>query len=155
MQTIIKKPLLAFLLLAFGLSLASFSDRKGGDSFAIFLNDKLVLEQFMYKDRTVKSLVLTDANYNDKLSIRFSHCGKSGTERSISLIDPQDRVVKKWTFANSSNPNSAMSCSVKEIMDLQKTKGNFALRLFYASEEMPKGHVLLSVAKRNTSVASR
>ena len=142
-------------MVALCLGFLSFSDRKGGDSLEIYLNNKLVVEQFMYRDKTVKSLVLTDANYNDKLSVRYSHCGRPGTERSIALKDAQDRVVKQWTFANSNGKNTDMSCNVKDIMDLQKTKGQLTLRLFYTSNELPKGMVLVSVTKSNTSVASR
>jgi len=155
MQTFIKKPVTGFLLLAICLGFSSFSDRKGGDSLEIYLNNKLVLEQFMYRDKSVKSLVLTDANYNDKLSIRYSHCGQPGKERSITLKDAQDRIVKKWTFANAGNSNTTMSCDVKEIMDLQKTKGNITLRLCYTSVELPNGLVLVSITKGSSSVASR
>jgi hypothetical protein len=155
MQTNIKKLSVFTILMAGCLSLLSFSNPKGGDSFEIFLNHKLVLQQYLYGDRTVKSLVLTEANYNDKLSIKYSHCGVPGKQRTITLKDAQDRVVRQWTFANASGHNTAMTCSVKEIMDLQKTKGNISLKLSYSSAELPKGHVLVSITKGSTSVATR
>jgi hypothetical protein len=156
MQTTIKRSLvLGFVLVALSLGLVSFSEPKGGDHFEIWLNNKMVIQQFLHGDKQLKTLVLQESNYNDNLVIKYSHCGKTGRDRSITLKDAQDRVVKSWTYSNATGSNMAMSCPVKEIMDLQKTKGNLTLRLFYTSAELPNGYLLVAVAKTTTAVASR
>lgn len=130
----------AALLMVASVLLFSFSPRRGGDSFTIHLNNKLVLQQYLHIDKAVKSLSLQAADYNDELRISFSHCGQVGKSRSITIKDGQNKVLKQWRYANN---NSSMVCKVKDIVDLKK--GNATLKLFYSSGEMPEGYLLASI----------
>jgi len=141
MQTKNKKPaVVAAVMLAFCSTLFSFSMPTGGDSFTIYLNNKMVLQQYIYKDKEVKTLSLQQSNYNDELHISYRHCGTVGKDRTIIIKDGQDRMLKQWHFTDT---NSDMSCKVKDILDLKK--GNTSLKLYYSSKELPTGYLLASV----------
>lgn len=131
-------------LLAVCAALFSFSIYRGGDSFSIFLNNKLVFEQHVAMKEGVKSFELSKANYNDQLSIYYSHCGKPGKGRSIAIRDENNRTLKEWHFGDATNTKSSMSCKVGEILDLQKNKEG-KLQLYYSSKELPKGHLLAAI----------
>ncbi len=155
MQTKIKRSVFGTVLLASLISLVSFTGIKGGDVFEIYLNDDLVIQQFMHNDKSVKNLTLTEANYDDQLLVKFSHCGVSGKDRTLTLKDAKDNVIRKWTYANNTGKNRSMICPVKDIMDLQKTKGNITLKLCYSSAELPNGYVLAAIPKSGKSLAGR
>jgi hypothetical protein len=137
---------IAGLLMALSVTLFSFKTGKGGDSFTIHLNNKLVLQQHLYGDKTVKSLTLQASNSNDELRISFSHCGKVGKSRMLTIKDQNNKLLKQWRFEDT---NGSMTCKVKDILGLEK--GNTTLQLFYSSAEMPKGHVLVSIVAENRS----
>lgn len=131
-------------LLAVCATLFSFSSYRGGDSFSIFLNNKLVFEQHVHAKEGVKSFELGKANYNDQLSVYYSHCGKPGKGRSIAIKDENNKLLKEWHFGDASNTKSSMSCKVGDILDLQKNKQG-KLQLFYSSKELPQGHLLAAI----------
>lgn len=123
------------------LIILSFTAKAGGDSYEIYLNNKLIVTQARM-GVTVDNLQLSKANYNDELVVRYSHCGITGKGRSIVLKDDKNNIVKEWKFADG---NASMSISVKEILELQK-KNNTTLSLYYfSSQYLPKGRMLTSV----------
>jgi hypothetical protein len=142
MKTLNRKiPYLALLGIALSLTLVSFSPGKGGDSFKIYLNNSLVLEDYVYGNKGVKNISLKQANANDQLDITYSHCGKIGHSRRIVVKDNFDKEIKKWDFANADAKNERMSCKVKDILDLKKnSKG--VLKLVYSSKELNNGQLL-------------
>lgn len=131
-------------LLAVCATLFSFSIYRGGDSFSIYLNNKLVFEQHVHMKEGVKSFELGKANYNDQLSIYYSHCGKPGKGRSIAIKDENNKTLKEWHFGDASNTKSSMTCKVGDILDLQKNKEG-KLQLYYSSKELPKGQILAAI----------
>jgi hypothetical protein len=139
----IKKRLAGISLAVIALSLVSFSlsPGMGGDSFEIYLNNHLVVKDYVYGSKGAKNISLQQANYNDELSIKYSHCGKVGNSRSIVLKDGKDRTLKQWTFENSISENNSMNCHVKDIIDLKKNNGG-VLKLVYSSKELSSGQVL-------------
>lgn len=138
------------LLIAAGFTLLSFTTRWGGDSFTIHLNDKLIVSQFVYGEKSVKAIKLNKTNINDELRIRYSHCGVIGKSRTITIKDQHGKTLKQWNF---SDKQSNMICKVKDIPGLGKE--DISLRIFYASEEMPKGHVLASIINDERSVVRK
>jgi hypothetical protein len=151
MKTLInKKTGLGSLLLVSCLTLFSFTGQRGGDYFEIYLNQKLILQQALHLDKSVRTISLTAANYNDELSIKFSHCGAVGKGRSITLKDEQDHILKQWKFADATGSQVTMTCKVKDILDVQKSSQQVAIKLYYSSNELPNGRVLASIAKGNT-----
>jgi hypothetical protein len=126
--------------------LSSFSDKKGGDKFEIYVNGHLVLEQFVAAGKTTQTLVLGKNLSNEKIDVYYSHCGQTGTGRSITIRNAQNQVLKQWQFADAGT-RSPMSCQVKDILALQKNKDE-KLNLYYSSKELPGGR-LLAVIKNS------
>ena len=149
MQTINKKTgILAIFLVAFTAILSSFSPAGGGDKYEIYINNKMVYEHFVNYTTAAKTFTLSSANYNSKVDVRYSHCGQAGKERNITIKDGQNKVIKKWDFAN----GDAMSMKAKDIIDLQKK--NKTLQLIYSSKEIPQGKLLATVVIANSNFAS-
>jgi hypothetical protein len=122
----------------------SFSGKSGGDVFEIYLNDKLISQQFVTRHEAVKTLQLDQSVSDGQVIIHYSHCGQTGKDRYIIIKDAQNRIVKKWHFADATGDEKNMSCSVKEILDLQKNNGR-QLSLYYVSKELPDGRLLASI----------
>jgi len=143
------------LLVIFCVGLFSFSNNRGGDSFEIWLNGKMMLQQFVHVSSAVQTLHLNVASANDKVDIYYRHCGQVGTDRYITIKDDNDRPLKVWKFADASGNNPAMSIKLKDISGLKKSKDS-KLNIFYSSNELPKGKVLATLDVSNeTSVAMK
>jgi hypothetical protein len=132
-------------LLAVCATLCSFAAYRGAHSFRIFLNDKMIFEQYVSAKEGVKSFELGKANYNDKLTVYYNECGHVGTGRSIVIKDENNKTLKEWRYADVASVAAPMTCKAGEILDLQKNKSG-KLQLFYTSKEVPDGKVLASIA---------
>ncbi len=124
-------------------TLFSFSSKPGGEGFEISLNNKVVLQQYGVDMNNVKSLQLGQASSEDKLAVKYYHCGKVGKNRVITIRDAQDKVLKEFRYPDAAAPVSVMMIPVKDIMNL--IKGNTGLKLFYSSSELPNGRILVSI----------
>lgn len=131
---------------------SSFSGSWGGDSYRIYVNNKLVLEQFVHNQTSVKTIALDQRSPGDEISVFYSHCGKAGNARNITIKNSDRKVLKTWDFANGTSDKSPMVCKTKDIVGLQK--GNEKLGLFYSAKELPEGKMLASlvVGKDNVSL---
>jgi sporulation protein YlmC with PRC-barrel domain len=134
-------------------AILSFSGKFGGDVFEIYLNNKLISQQFVSRHEAVKTLQLDQTVSDGKIIVHYSHCGQIGKDRYIIIKDLQNRVVKKWHFPDATGDEKNISCNVKEILDLQKNNGG-QFALYYASKELPDGRLLASIvitdARRNS-----
>ena len=144
------KHIAAMAVLALLFSFAS--PGRGGEGFEIFLNNKPVVQKFGTKMNVVETLKLDQSNANDELSVRYYHCGRIGKDRTITLKDANDQVLKQWKFTDVSNASASMSCKVKEILALQKGKDK-TIKLYYASTELPKGRQLASIVGTSKAIA--
>ena len=134
--------------------LFSFSSAPGGgEGFEIYLNNKVVLQQFGSNMNTVKTLKLDQASANDEISVRYHHCGRVGKNRIITIKDEQDKVLKQWKFSDVSDAADRMTCKVKDIVSLKIGKSN-TLKLYYSSSELPKERQLASINVGTKTVAS-
>ncbi|HEY6502341.1 MAG TPA: hypothetical protein VIZ28_00070 [Chitinophagaceae bacterium] len=142
------KAIVAMTFITLSLILSSFSSNKGGEGFEIYLNNKVVLQQFGNQMNTVKSIHLDQRFSNDQLVIKYHHCGQVGKNRSIVIRDAENKTLKEWKFANVSATNlvsdAAMACKVKDILSLQKNNPG-KLSLYYSSNELPKGRLLANI----------
>ncbi len=155
MSTLISKTkrLLSFTgILALAAMLFSFSNKVGGEGFEIYLNNKVVLQQFGNEMKVVKTLRLDQSNENDELSVRYHHCGKVGKNRVITIKDGNDNVLKQWKFSDASSASASMTCKVKDILALQKGKDK-TIKLYYSSTELPQGRQLASIVAGTKAVA--
>lgn len=155
MKSIISKTL---ALVAVATTLLSFSSNKvtssptGGEGFEIFLNGKVVLQQFGKDLDKVKTLQLSSTSPNDKLTIRYYHCGRIGKNRVVTIKDGQDNLIKTWRFRDAQTAIGDMSCNVQDILTLKKGR-NDVFKLYYSSSELPDGRQLASVSFTGSSTA--
>jgi len=151
MKKIVNKMTITSLLVVVSVALFSFGKLPGGDSFQVYLNGRLVLDKALYKNKDIQNLELLQASVNDKVEIYYSHCGQTGTNRSITAKDEQQKVLKTWRFADATGKN--MLLHLQELRDLQKKGGSIAL--YYSSKELPAGQELASVSVNSRSIVAK
>ena len=125
--------------------LFSFAAKMGADSFEIYLNHQLVFQQYVSGQQEVKYLQLDQSLNKAEVIVYYSHCGKTGTNRNISIRDQKGQVLKEWHFPDSDGKNKAMPCKVSDILALQKKEEKIPLSLYYSSRELPGGRQLASL----------
>jgi hypothetical protein len=148
MKTIISK---VFALVAVAAILLSFSP-SGGEGFEILVNGKTVLQKYGGDMDKVNVLQFSKTSPTDKLTIRYHHCGRVGKNRVVTIKDGNDNTLKVWKFTDVPTPLGDMSCSMQDLMDLQKN-GNTSFKVYYSSTELPRGRQLASVVLGNTNKA--
>jgi hypothetical protein len=146
------KTIISMLLLAIAPTLVSFSPY-GGEGFEISLNGRVVIQRFGNDVNNTGSLQLNPASPNDKLTIKYYHCGRIGKHRTVTIKDGKDKIVKTLSFADSNEPVAGMSFYVKDILDLKKP--GIVLKLYYSSTELPKGRMLTSVSVGSNALAKQ
>ena len=132
-------------LVLFSTAFSSFSGNMGGDSFKIFIDKKLVVQDYVSNTSGVKSFQLDASKANAPVDIYYSHCGETGTFRNIIIKDGENNILKQWHFSDASGSNSSMTCKVKDLLTLGETNGVSKLNLYYSSKELPKGRLLAAV----------
>jgi len=123
----------------------AFTSKAGLDSYTIYLNDKLILKQYVNQPLTLESLGLTQANINDKLVIHYEQCNvpnKLAKSRSIHVKDASGNTIKKWNFADAKDGRTGMIIPVRELLGLEKNKSLGKLSLYYTAEGHPSGQLL-------------
>jgi hypothetical protein len=122
--------------------LQSFTAKAGGESFEIYLNNKLIVRQAVTESLTLQSLQLDKANKDDQLVIYYNHCGATGKDRSIAIKDEKGNIIKEWKFADATGSNKGMTIPVKELLQLEKNYSHTGLNIVYSSQQLPKGRAL-------------
>ncbi len=153
----IKKMMAITSLVALSVTLFSFSVPKGGEGFRIYLDNKLVLQQFGSQMNDVKTISLDKKSSSGQLSVEYFHCGQIAKNRTIAIKDANNRTLKEWKFADVSTGNvsftdPSMSCKVADIVSLQKNNTG-KLSLYYSSSELPKGRVLATIVSGTGNLA--
>ena len=131
-----------FSILLFG---TAFQAKAGLDSYEIYLNNKLILKQYVNQPLTLESLGLDQSNINDQLIIHYSQCNapdKMGKGRSISVKDASGNTIKKWSFADAKSGQTGMVIPVKELLQLEKKTPLSKLSLYYTAEGHATGQLL-------------
>lgn len=124
--------------------LPSFTTRPGGEGFEIYLDNKVVLQQFGTQLNTVKQITIDPQNAAAKLTVKYHHCGMAGKNRQLAIRDEENRLLKQWKFKDVSTPAAGISCNVKDILGLSKNKPT-TLKLYYSSSELPGGRQLAAI----------
>lgn len=130
------------MLVILSLTAPAITARAGLDSYEIYLNSRLILQQYVNQPLNLRNLRLENAAAGDQLVIIYRHCNLkgAGTARSITLKDENDKVLKKWEFANSAGSDESMVIPVSELLSLKK--GNNNLSIHYSAREHPGGEML-------------
>lgn len=120
------------------LSAISLQAKAGADHFKVYLNNKLVFEQYVNKTMNLQLLQLDKANMNDNLTFHYSHCGEIGKDRKIALTDGKGNIVREWKFADVSGKQAGMVIPVKELLKYQQSN----LQFMYSAQQLPKGQLI-------------
>ncbi|MBI1768076.1 MAG: hypothetical protein HY015_10075 [Bacteroidetes bacterium] len=136
--------------------LFAFSPVPGAHSVQVYLDSKLVLDQYVNFKSDAPKLTLDPAEKYSQLIVKYSECGRTVTGRALTLKDDHNKVLKDWRYDGASTGYSeSMSCSVKDIIAL-KQKGSNMLKLYYSSKEFPEGHqIAYLVITGNAATASK
>lgn len=121
--------------------LFSFSGKWGGDVFAVFLNGKQVHQQAVYADKSVKTLTLPAGRASDKIEMYYSHCGKPGHNRVITVRNEKNALIRKLHFGNGKDHHSLMGFTRKDL----GAKDTEQMQLYYSSEELPHEMLLARI----------
>lgn len=114
----------------------------GAHSFAIEVDGRQVAEQYVMPDKQTPRIVLNPAE-NRELTVKYSECGRTVQSRAITVKDSNDKVVKEWKFEGAAAGfKDVMKVSVKELASL---KSSGALKLFYSSNDFPKGQLVANL----------
>jgi len=120
--------------------LFSFAPLPGAHSVKVYLDSKLVLDQYVNFKSEAPNLTIDPSEKYNQLIVRYSECNRTVTGRALTLKDEHDKVLKEWRYEGSSTGFSEpMSSSVKDIIAL-KPKGSNKMKLYYSSKDFPEGH---------------
>ena len=122
----------------------SFFPNPGGEGFEISLNNKVVIQQYGSDMNNLKSLELSQVSSNEKLTIRYHHCGKIGRNRVVTIKDGQNKILKEFRYEDPATPVGAMSLTIQDILRLKKGTTT-AMKLYYSSSELPGGRILATI----------
>ena len=150
----IKRSTLSLLsMLLTGVVLLSFVTPRGGDHYQVYLNKKLIFQEYVTLGNHARSVQVDRDNYNGEIDVVYSHCGEAGKSRVIKITDTENNVLKQWSFGNGKDHKAAMNFKVKEILLAQKDNPVNKLNVYYTSEQLPKGKLLTSIVlvDRNTT----
>lgn len=134
--------------------LAFYGSARGGEGYEVYVNNKLVLQQFG-KDLTKQvNLKLDPSIANQELKVIYHHCGLNGKNRQISLRNESNVLIRTWKFENSSKAASPMVFRLSDVPAFANTQTAVNWSLHYSSSELPAGRQL-AVLQRGGSLASR
>src|SRR5690349_12561887 len=102
------------MLVALCATMFSFAAEMGGESFEVFLNGKLMIQQHLYQKPPVASLALDPQSTQDEIKVQYNNCGHTDTGRTLTIRDEQNKVLKEWQFADA----AVMTWKVKDISAL-------------------------------------
>lgn len=141
-------------ILGLCLTLFSFTMNRGGEGFEIYLNNRLLVQQYGNNSSAVQHVSLDQRTVSGQLTVKYWHCGRRGLDRVITIKDQNNHLLKEWHFPNSNEPTPAMNCQVNEILKLKKANVT-ELNLYYSSSELPKGRMLASIDLETKATAAR
>ena len=143
---------LAIVLPVACMLLASFATLPGADSFEVYLDDDLLMKEHVYGERATKPISL-DKNSGATMTVSYSHCGVTGTSRSLSLRDEQKHLIKERKFTDvGAKVKDPMPVPVKEIV---AALGGKSATLYYKSTEIENAVLLAPVKLIDKSTVSK
>ena len=145
LQQIKRSSISRLAIMLAGVVLVSFISPRGGDHYQVYLNKKLIFQEYVSLSSSVKSFQLERNNYSGEIDVVYSHCGEAGKNRIIKITDTENNLLKQWTFGNGKDHKSAMNFQVKEMLLAQKNNPVNKPNLYYSSDQLPKGKLLTSI----------
>ena len=139
----------SLVLAVLTMTLLSFTENPGGDSFSIWLNDNLLHQQHLTSKAEVKTISLSVAKPENKIRIYFSECGKIGTGRTIHIHDESGKTVKRWTFKNSDGKDHEPMFFTANSLPAESAA------IAYSSDLMSKPILLVKLTMTDGQLTSR
>jgi hypothetical protein len=135
--------------------LSAFAPMPGAHNFQVYLDDKLVADQYASSKTIAPKIVVDPAENHKQLIVKYNECGRTVTAREITFKETEDKVLKEVKFDGTAKGlDNPMSCGLKDIVALKPKNGN-AVKVYYASADFPEGqHVVTLVIGPGTSTAS-
>jgi hypothetical protein len=130
------------------LLLAAFAPRPGGYSYTLHLNNKLVSEHYVTSKVETPTIVLNDQDMTSTLGVYFNECGEIGKGRKLSVRSADQKILKEWSFNNSTTQHDPLEVAVKEVSGLLAA-GKVAL--YYSSERVTKPQLLTYLTRATTA----
>ena len=147
--------LVLLCIVLFSFTLKTAETIFGGEGFEVYLNNKLVLQQFGKSMDVVKTVQLDQSTGNGELAIRYFHCGQPGKSRTVTIRDEQNVVLKQWKFGDTKDASAKLCCNVKDILALPKLKTGKKVNLYYSSAELPNGRLLAVLSAAGKHIAAQ
>ena len=131
------------MLVALFAVLSSFA-LPGAHSFQLYVDSKLVVDQYVTRNTTIPKLTLDPAERNNEIILKYSECGRTVSGRTLTIKDEQNNILKEWHFdGTTSGYADPMTLKVKDVVALKPNKG--AMKLFYTSNDFKEGQQVASL----------
>jgi len=138
------KPLIVIaILFSYFMVHSSFTSLPGGEGYEVYLNNKLLVQQFGTKS-DVKNVSLSQVVPGDQISIKYFHCGKVGRNRAVYIKNKANTKLIEWKYADVSQPVAAMKFKLNDVLQLKKNNGEM-FGVYYSSSELPRGRLLIKL----------
>ena len=125
--------------------LFSFAPMPGAHNFQVYLDDKMVIDQYAHLAKEAAVLSVDPQSDAKEITVRYNECGRTVSGRHIILKDENGKLVKDWSFPGSSTGlENPMSIKVKDVVAL-KQNGNKLLKLYYTSDQFTAGQQVVAI----------
>lgn len=125
--------------------LFSFSSMTGAHNFQVYLDDELVIDQYVDSKMIAPIVRLDPAENYGQLIVKYNECGRTVTGRTLTIKGDGNKVLKDWRFEGASTGyEESMVCQVKDITGLKQKESN-TLKLYYSSKEFPEGQQIANL----------
>ena len=114
--------------------LCSFVPLPGGYNYEVYLNNRMIMQEYLHGRKEAPTVPLNTTNTDDQLSIMFNNCNKVDNSRKISLKTEDDKTLKEWTFADSPALKDKMNIKASEITFFGNN--NSMEKLMYSSKQV-------------------
>lgn len=152
MKNIIQQSGAFAIIVALCAVLSSFA-LPGAHSFQVYLDNKLVVDQYITRNVTIPNVAIDPTDNNNDIIIKYSECGRTVSGRVITVKDEQDKILKEWSFDGTTSAyKDPMTIKVKDVVAL-KSKGT--LKLFYSSNDFKEGQEFVSLIIGKNVTASK
>jgi hypothetical protein len=135
-------------IVALFLLLAAFAPRPGGYSYTIHLNNKLVSEHYVTSKFETPTITLSEQDMKGTFGVSFNECGQIGQGRKLSLRTSDQKILKEWSFTNSTTQHDPVEVALKEVSSIL-VSGKVAL--YYSSERVTKPQVVVYLVSATTA----
>jgi hypothetical protein len=154
MKKLNTQKMLAGLAITIICLLSAFASRPGGYGYTVHLNNKLVGEYYLTSTHLTPTVTVQNADLKSSLAVYFNECGQIGGGRKLSVRSVDQKILKEWSFANSTAKHDAMEVSIQDVGGLLAS-GKVAI--YYASERVTKPQLLVylsteTIAKSKASL---